>query len=270
MTVVAAFLVPGSPLLVLRPENLPWARLLTGYQRASRALAAARPDAVVVYSTQWIAVLDQLWQTRPRVHGVHVDENWYEFGDIAFDIRIDTELAYGCVASSARYGIRAKAVNYDGFPIDGATVVAERLLNANGKAPWVLTSNNIYHDWQATERLGRLAAEVSNEQGKKIAVVGVGGLSGTSFRTVVDIREDRIFADEDDRWNRRTLEMIERGDIDGLRRECPKFVAEARVDMGFKHFAFVLGALGGRFYGARTHAYGPLYGSGGAVVEFKL
>ena len=40
--------------------------------------------------------------------------------------------------------------------------------------------------------------------------------------------------------------------------------------MGFKHFAFILGAIGGNFNGATVHAYGPLYGSGGAVVEFDL
>ena len=100
MTVVAAFLVPGSPLPLLRPENLPWGRLATGYERAGRALAAARPDAVLVYSTQWLAVLDQLWQTRPQVSGTHVDDNWYEYGDLDFDIRIDTELAYACIAAS--------------------------------------------------------------------------------------------------------------------------------------------------------------------------
>jgi 2-aminophenol/2-amino-5-chlorophenol 1,6-dioxygenase alpha subunit len=32
--------------------------------------------------------------------------------------------------------------------------------------------------------------------------------------------------------------------------------------------AFVLGALGNRFESATVHAYEPLYGAGGAVVEF--
>jgi 2-aminophenol/2-amino-5-chlorophenol 1,6-dioxygenase alpha subunit len=270
MTIVAAFLVPGSPLPVLKPENIPWARLLSGYQRAARTLAAARPDTVVIYSTQWIAVLDQLWQTRPRLQGVHTDDDWHELGDLPFDIRIDTELAYGCLAGSARAGVHAKPVNYDAFPIDTGTIVANGLLNAERKAPLVLASNNIYHDFATTERLGRLAADVAREQGKKIAVVGVGGMSGRVFRDVIDMREDRLASPDDDRWNRRILELIERGGIDELRREVPKFAAEARADMGFKHFAFVLGALGGRFYGARTHAYGPLYGSGGAVIEFRI
>jgi 2-aminophenol/2-amino-5-chlorophenol 1,6-dioxygenase alpha subunit len=40
--------------------------------------------------------------------------------------------------------------------------------------------------------------------------------------------------------------------------------------MGFKHFGWIMGALGGRFHGARIHAYGAVYGSGAAVVEFKF
>ena len=36
------------------------------------SLARIAPDTLVVYSTQWLAVLDQLWQTRPRVTGLHV------------------------------------------------------------------------------------------------------------------------------------------------------------------------------------------------------
>ena len=48
------------------------------------------------------------------------------------------------------------------------------------------------------------------------------------------------------------------------------FAREACADMGFKDFFWILGGTGRRFYGARVHAYGPVYGSGAAVVEFKL
>ena len=41
--------------------------------------------------------------------------------------------------------------------------------------------------------------------------------------------------------------------------------------MGFKHFAWLAGAMGERCSrGATVHAYGPIYGSGAAVVEFDL
>lgn len=270
MSVVAAFLVPGSPLPMLRPENVPWGRITAGYQRAGRALAAAHPDTILLYSTQWIAVLDELWQTRPHVKGLHVDENWYEYGDLPFDMTIDTELAHACVAATRRIGVTSKAVNYDHFPIDTGTIVANHFLNPDGRIPMVLAANNLYHDAQVTEQLGALAASVAQEQGKRVAVVGVGGLSGSIIREEIDVRLDRIAHREDDIWNRRMLDLLERADTGSLRKEAAQFAKEARADMGFKHFSWILGALNGKFYGARAHAYGPVYGSGAAVVEFSI
>ena len=134
----------------------------------------------------------------------------------------------------------------------------------------MITSNNVYHDWQMTETLGRVAAEQAEALGRKIAVIGVGGLSGSYFRHNIDVSEDRIASETEDAWNQRILELMQRGDLATLREQCPAYAAEARVDMGFKHFAFLLGALGGRFSGATIHGYGPLHGAGGAVVDFKL
>lgn len=255
---------------MLRQENVPWGRIAAGYQRAGRALAAAHPDVILLYSTQWFAVLDELWQTRPRLEGLHVDENWYEYGDLPFDMRIDTELAHACVAATRRIQVASKGVNYDQFPIDTGTIVANHFLNAEGRVPLVLAANNLYHDAETTQQLGRLAAQTAHEMGRRVAVVGVGGMSGPIFREEIDIRQDRIASSEDDIWNRRVLDLLERADVAALKKELPEFAREARADMGFKHFYWILGALEGKFYGARTHAYGPVYGSGAAVVEFSI
>jgi 2-aminophenol/2-amino-5-chlorophenol 1,6-dioxygenase alpha subunit len=101
-------------------------------------------------------------------------------------------------------------------------------------------------------------------------VVGVGGLSGTLFRTEIDLRADRIATADDDQWNQRVLRLMESGDVRELKRVIPEFAAAARADMGFKHFYWILGALKARLVGARVHGYGPIYGSGAAVVEFTL
>jgi 2-aminophenol/2-amino-5-chlorophenol 1,6-dioxygenase alpha subunit len=271
MPVVAAFLVPGSPLPVLKPEVIAWGRLAAAMQRAGRALDAARPDAVLLYSTQWMAVLDQQWLTRKRSTGVHVDENWYEFGELPYDVHADSELAHACVAGSPRIGVHARGVNYEGFPIDTGTLAACALLGIGGpQRPLVAASNNLYHSPQTTEQLAAMAVACADDQGKRVAVVGVGGLSGSVFRTEIDPRSDRIAAAEDDKWNQRVLQLIESGDVGQLRRVLPDFAREARAEMGFKHFHWILGALKGRFVGARVHGYGPVYGSGAAVVEFTL
>lgn len=269
MPVVSAFLVPGCPLPQLKPENLPWSRVSAAYQRAARALAASRPEVVVLYSTQWMAVLDQQWLTRRRSKGNHVDENWHEYGELPFDIVADTELAHACAAGSPRLGIHARGVNYDGFPIDSGTITACTQMGFGTEAlPVLVASNNLYHSAEQTEKLGALAVQCALEKVKRVAVVGVGGLSNAMFREQIDIRNDRIHSSEEDQWNQRILRLLEAADVRELRGVLPEYVSQAKPEMGFKHLYWILGGMGGRYTSARVHGYGPLYGSGAAVVEF--
>jgi 2-aminophenol/2-amino-5-chlorophenol 1,6-dioxygenase subunit alpha len=271
MAVVSAFLVPGSPLPRLKPQVPTLAMFVEALGQAGESLARSRPDAVLVYSTQWFAVLDELWITRRRSTGVHVDENWYEFGDLPFDIHTDSDLAAACIAACANIGVHARGVDYDGFPIDSGTISAAALLGVGGAdRPLVMAANNLYHDGATTEKLGAAAAGCAAAAGKRVAVVGVGGLSGSCIRTEIDLGADHIENDNDDRWNRRVLRLMEQGDVTELRRVLPEYVGAARVDMGFKHLHWVLGALNGEFAKATVHGYGPLYGTGGAVVEFAV
>lgn len=266
--VVASFLVPGSPLPLLARDNPPWTEIADGLEDAAAALREAEPDVILIYSTQWLAVLDQPWQTRPRVRGVHVDENWYEYGEIDYDIEIDTELAEACIGGCRSLGIKARGVDYDGFPIDTGSIVANRFLNADGACAVVMAANNLYHDWEQTLKLGEMAANQAVRLGRRVAVIGVGGLSGSVFRQEIDPADDRIASTGEDAWNRRMLDLMVKGDASAMKALIADYAREARVDMGFKHFAWVLGSAGGRFHSATVHAYGPTYGSGAGVVEF--
>jgi ABC-type branched-subunit amino acid transport system permease subunit/aromatic ring-opening dioxygenase catalytic subunit (LigB family) len=266
--VVGAFLVPGSPLPLMRQDNEVWKPLIDGYAVVRQSLQELRPDALIVYSTQWIAVLDQLWQVKPRIVGLHVDENWHDYGNLRFDIRIDGALARTCIAAANEEGIKSRPVEFDGFPIDTGTIVMQNFVNPRAEVPLVIAASNIYHDWDKTRRLGELAATQAVAQGKRVAIMAVGGLSATMFRDEVELEDDRIARDSDDVWNREILRRIEEGNIADLLQEIPTFCREARVDMGFKHFAFLLGALGGKYQRATVLGYAPVYGTGAAVVEF--
>lgn len=266
MAIVSAFLMPGSPLPFLQPGNPPWGALAAGAEKAAEALRASKPDVLLIYSTQWIAVLDQLWQTRPHSTGLHVDENWYEYGDLTMNIRADVDLAKACIGAAGAAGIRSKAVDYDQFPIDSGTIVANGFLNPDASIPAVIAANNLYHDFAGTEQLGRIAAEQATLQGKRAAVIAVGGLSASYFDHEIDIAEDRIVDDATDAANRALLDAMNKG-ADALRNALPAFNSAASGDMGMKHLGWLLGATGG-FSGATVHSYGPTYGAGAAVVEF--
>ena len=113
-----------------------------------------------------------------------------------------------------------------------------------------------------------MAANQAVRLGRRVAVIGVGGLSGSTFRREIDPADDHIASASEDAWNRRMLDTMVRGDASAIKALIADYAREARADMGFKHFAWVLGAIGGRFHSATVHAYGPTYGSGAAVVEF--
>lgn len=268
MAIVGGLLVPGFPLHLLRPDVGAWADTQAGYAKACDWVQSLRPDVIAIYSTQWFAVLDQLWQTQDRVKGVHVDENWYEHGDLDFDMTVDVGLAEDCIRRATAAGIKSKSVNYDGFPVDSGSIVADRLLNPDGRYPVIMASNNLYHDWDRTETLGGIVAEAAADQNKRVLMVGVGTLSGSSFRTDIDLESDHIVSEDEDLANRQMLDLIRRGEIHGLFAYMPDYVVHARVNMGFKHMAWIMGGLGRRYARADVLGYGPCYGSGGAVVAF--
>ena len=266
MPVVSAFLVPGSPFPMVKRDNPPWGALAGAMEQAGQRLRESAPDTILLYSTQWFAVLDELWQTRPRSTGNHVDENWHEFGDLPFDIRSDTEMAEACIDAAIEAGVKSKAVDYDQFPIDTGTIVAHHFLVGDADIPLVICANNLYHDGETTETIARVAVEQGETLGRRLAVVGVGGLSGSFYRHEIEIADDKVADPAEDEWNRKVLDMIGAADVDGLRAAWGDYASQAKVDMGFKHMAFILGALGGSYSSANVLGYGPAYGAGAAVV----
>lgn len=267
---VAALMVPGSPLPMLNGSNPAWKDLVAGYEAAREALEAARPDVILVYSGQWMAVLDQLWQTSPHLRGTHVDENWHEYGALNYDFRTDREGTLACIAGCDTVGVRAKPVDFDHFPIDSGTIVANGFLNERLRAPLIIASANIYHDYETTRKLGEMAAREAIKLGRRVAIIGVGGLSGSIFRQEIDPQNDRIKSPEDDALNRKMLELMEAGDRNGIDQFRLEFTAKARADNNFKHFAWLQGAMGSEWSGAKVLAYGPAWGAGSAVVQFDL
>lgn len=271
MTIVSAFLVPGSPLPHLRPDVDSWRQFKVAMENVGEKLRASKPDVVLIYSTQWFAVLDEIWLTRHRSLDVHVDENWHEFGELPYDIHTDVDLANACIESCRAAGVNARGADYESFPIDTGTIVACNALKVGTpELPVVVASNNLYDNQAATEKLAALAVACISEKGKRIAVIGVGGLSGSVFTTAIDPVEDRVVKKVEDDCNKKILSLMESGNIQALREALNSYAKEARAEMGFKHFHWLLGALDGHFKGAIVHHYGAIYGSGAAVVEFSI
>ncbi|MEW6299782.1 MAG: 2-amino-5-chlorophenol 1,6-dioxygenase subunit alpha [Thermodesulfobacteriota bacterium] len=263
-----AYLVPGLPHLVADIRVDGWERLRRALRQVGEQVRGLKPDVLAIYSTQWVSVLGHSFQTHPNPKGVHVDENWYEFGDLPFDLRVDTALGTRAAEIAASLGLATKTVNYDGFPLDTGTLVALRFLNPENTIPVSVVSCNIYAGQQDSLTLGRAMRQAIEEGGKRAVAVACTALSARFFTEEIDPQADRISRPEDDTWNRRILGLIAQGKNAEVLAVSEEYARAAAADMGFKAFAWLMGVLGTPAVAGNILAYGPLWGTGAAVVEY--
>jgi 2-aminophenol/2-amino-5-chlorophenol 1,6-dioxygenase alpha subunit len=269
-SILGAYIVPGLPHLTSDKSVESWEALRQGCRQAGDHVKALQPDVLIIYSTQWISVLGHSFQTDPNPKGLHVDENWYEFGDFPFDFHNDTELSARAAAIASSLGLATKTVSYKGFPIDTGTLVALRFVNPTNAIPVSIVSCNIYAGQEDSLTLGQAMRQAIEASGKRAVVLACTGLSGRFFTKEIDPRSDHIACPEDDEWNRRMLNLIEQGKNADVLALSSAYAQAAVADMGFKAFAWLMGVLGTPTTSGKTLAYGPLWGTGAAVVEYVL
>jgi 2-aminophenol/2-amino-5-chlorophenol 1,6-dioxygenase alpha subunit len=264
-----AYLVPGQPHVLLAPEKNPgWASLRASYEAVGREIAASDAELILVYSTQWFSVIGHLFQTDPRPKWILVDQNWYEFGEIPYEFRVDPEFGKLYCAICKQNGMQAATVSYHGFPIDTGTVVALKLLNPANAIPASIVSCNIYAEREETRALGVAGRAAIDQSGKKTIVVVVTNLSNRYEVADIDPVHDRVSSAKDDEWNRKILEMLGEGRLEDVAQVARDFAREANADMGFKAIWWLAALMGEHNrYDGKVWDYQPVWGTGNAIVE---
>lgn len=264
-----AALIPGMPQLLAQRKASSWDALAAATTEVGGIIAAEAPDALLVLSTQWFTVLGHQFQMDPRPQGVHVDENWYDFdyGTLRYSFPIDVELTEEWAAETEQSGFQARRTRYEHFPIDTGTIVAQSVLNPGGKVPSALVSCNLYaaaDDLAAIAAAGVRAAESS---GKRVFFVAVSGLSSGLTQRWIAPEEDRVENREHQIWDRRMLDLLSDGDLERALAAREQYASAAQADSQFRALAFLSGT-GQLTSPASVLAYGPLWGTGGAVVHW--
>jgi 2-aminophenol/2-amino-5-chlorophenol 1,6-dioxygenase alpha subunit len=267
--ILKAYIVPGQPHPLLAPEkNEGWASLRRSYEAVGREIEQSGAELLLVYSTQWFSVIGHLFQVDPQPKWTLVDANWYEFGEIPYEFRIDPEFGKLYCGIAKKQGMQASTVAYHGFPIDTGTVVALKLLNPNNAVPASIVSCNIYAEREETRALGMAGRAAIDASGKKTIVVCVTNFSNRYEVADIDPAQDRISSQKDDEWNRKLLEMLGEGRLEDVAQVARDFAREANADMGFKAIWW-LGAVMGEHnrYDGKVWDYQPVWGTGNAIVE---
>src|SRR4051812_11122847 len=87
-----AYIAAGQPhILLAADKNTAWAELKHAYEQVGREIEQSGAELILLYSTQWFSVIGNLFQVDPSPKWVLVDQNWYEFGEIPYEFRVDPE-----------------------------------------------------------------------------------------------------------------------------------------------------------------------------------
>jgi len=267
-SVIAGYLVPGLPHLAFSDKLGGWKDLAKSYADAGARAKKTKPDVFVVYSSQWISVLGHSFQTKPTLQGSHVDENWYEFGELPYSIKVASTLGEKMAEKAKAKQLATKLVNFEGFPIDTGTIVSQRFFNPDGSVPVGIVSCNVYANYADSQKLGEATAEAIRESGLNAIAIACTGMSGRYFTKDIKPTEDRISDAKDDEWNRRILDMASSGKNKQVIESSGDFAAQTMADMGFKAFSWLMGVVGDPNLKANVMGYGPIWGTGDAVVEY--
>lgn len=267
--IVQGLIVPGRPLPLLAPDRNPhWAELRKGFEQAREIIRASGADLILIYSTQWVNVIGHQIQGDPQPEWVHVDQDFHAFGTMPYKLRMDADFAKAYEAAGRARGLFTRAVSYKGFPIDSGTIQALQLLNPDNAIPACVVGCNMYADRAETIVLAKAALDALKATGKKAVVVAVSALSNRVFPKMIDPKDDRLYSAKDDEWNRKVLEMLEQGRVEDVSQVIREFSQQASGDQRGRAFWWLSGMLGqSNGYVGKTLAYGPLWGSGAAVVS---
>jgi 2-aminophenol/2-amino-5-chlorophenol 1,6-dioxygenase alpha subunit len=267
--IAKVLIVPGNPHILLAPEkNTGWASLRRAYDRLRKDIETVEADLILYMSTQWMSVIGHLFQVAKHPEWVHVDHNWHDLGSIPYKFNIDSDFGHVYCREMKKVGAQAATVDYQGFPIDTGSIVAQKLLNPDNRLPASMVSCNIYIEKDKCLSLGQGAARALRATGKKAIVVLVTNLSNRQFNHVIDPREDRIYSAKDDEWNRKIIELLSEGRLEDVDQCAREFAREAGADLGFKGIWWLNGLCGqNNDFKGKSYDYQAVGGAGAALLS---
>jgi enamine deaminase RidA (YjgF/YER057c/UK114 family)/aromatic ring-opening dioxygenase catalytic subunit (LigB family) len=266
-----AFIVSGLPHIYLAPEKSKgWQSLHSNYAKVKKEIDEINPDLILYYSTGWLSVLGYMFQGREKPKWMHVDSNWHELGEIGYEFEVDTEFPKLYADEVKQFGHNTRVVDYEGFPIDTGTIVAQKFLNPDNKYKAAMVSCNMYSEKEENIKLGQAAARALSKHGKKAVAVLVSNLSNRFEIHDIDPAKDKISSLKDDEWNQKVLEMLSQGDLEDVSQTAREFSRQANADMGFRGIWWLNGLCGeNNDFKGKVYDYQPVWGSGAALVSLS-
>lgn len=289
--VVAGALAPHPPHLVYAanpPQNLPrssgagaWKPLLDGYERLRASLDRKDFDVILVHTPHWKTRVGHHLLACPEFHGLSVDPIFPNLFRFRFDLTVDVELAEAIHAEGEQEGLTMALMRNPEFRVDYGTITSTYLAHPAFDLPIVaLSSGRSYFDYsnEVGERemlaLGRATRRAVEKSGRRALCLASCSLSHRHFTTEPEDPEDpsfeHIYNENQARWDRHVLRLMEEGRTRRLLEEMPDFIDQSVAEVKDGSLTWLLGAMGLPEIPATVHGYGSVIGTGNAIVEWDL
>lgn len=257
--IVNATLVPSSAAPHLLPGTPAWRDLRRGMTTASELIAQASPDVIVLLGS-WPAPSARSSTPNWRLTGLVRDPAYKDFGEMPVDVRFDRRLT----KLLTRAGV---PVVQPTSPEDLGAGAAAALKQLDPKAMRPIVVVDVSdQSYNAAAEMGRLIGHVARESGRKIALVGLSGLSGSALDPQIGGDPGTLTSQDDDLANRQILGWLQTGDLLSLGSSLPDLAEKAQIETG----GSVLAALAAVAPGpAQIMGYSAIFGAGAAVVKLE-
>ena len=269
MSPVVGLILPGLPHPLLQPDGNPsWREIRKGFEAVRQQLIDAKIERLVLYSTQWFSILGHQVQAHANPEWVHVDQEFHHLGSMPYSFHVDTSFSESVVKHATNRGLHARTVDYHAFPIDTGSVVVNNLLNHDNRFELSIVSCNMYADRAETVVWGKAVADALENDSKTDSHSCCDLLSRRLHTRRVADADDHVSSQMDDEWNRKLLELLADGRLEDVSQLARTFAAQAHADNKLKAIWWLSAVMGAHNkYRGTVHAYGPIFGTGSAVVS---
>lgn len=256
-SIVNVTLMPSSAAPHLLPGTPAWRELRRGIASASERIAQASPDVIVLLDP---SPASSSSSPRWRLTGLVRDPAYPDFGEIPVDVRFDR----GMTKLLTRAGISLiQPGSADG--IGAGAAAALKQLDPKAMRPVVLVDAS-GHSYDSAAELGRMIGHVARESGRKIALVGLSGLSGSARKPQLQGEPGMLTSEADDHANRQILGWLQNGDLLSLGSGLPSLAEKTQIETDGSVLAALAAVAPGR---AEIMGYSAIFGAGAAVVNLE-
>lgn len=289
--IVSGYIAPHPPHLVYGenpPQNIPrstggWEMLRWAYDNCRAKIKTYKPDVIIVHTPHWMTQVGHHVTRVPRLKGLSVDPIFPHLFRYNFDTAIDCELADAVYEEARSEGLVARRMTNPNFRMDYGTIVTSHMLNPDWDIPILSLSANTSPYYFSLDvgieemyKLGRATRRAIERTGRRAVLAASNTLSHYHFdrepdpSLPEDMSREHVFSHDNYLWDMRVLDLMRKGDMDGLLRTLPEFIAKTSAEIKSGGLFWMLAAMDFPKIPAKVHGYWSVIATGNAVVEWDL